>query len=103
MPAPKIQAIREELQAAVQKARHEEWAYWICIACAAHSREAANLILTARECYGPWISEDPEQAIRHVFDAVRDPRARRAYRGKPFIVPKPEHLDDALRAVREAS
>jgi hypothetical protein len=103
LPAPRLAAIKEELHAALDKATHEEWAYWIQVAVSADSREAATLILTARECYGPWISEDPEQAVEHVYAAIRDPRARRLYRGKPFVVPKPEHLAEALRAVRAAS
>lgn len=99
LPAPRLAAIRAELEQAVDKATHEEWAYWIRVAVSADSREAACLILTARECYGPWAAEDPEQAVAHVFAALRDPRARHQIR-RPFVVPKPEHLDQALQALR---
>jgi hypothetical protein len=103
LPAPRLAAIKAELRTAIDQATHEEWAYWIQVAVSADSREAANLILVARECYGPWISEDPVQAVEHVYAAIRDPRARRLSRGQPVVVPKPEHLAEALRVVRAAS
>jgi len=101
-PYPRLAAIQQELVQAVDSAWREEWAFWIRIATSCDTRQAACLILTARECLGPWIANDPEEAVRQVYDGLRDPDSRKRWK-VPVLMPSPEHLEQALTAIRAAA
>ena len=100
-PYPQLWAIQEALVQAVDTAYRDEWAFWLRIATSCDTRQAASLILTARECLGPWIANDPEFAVREVYEALRDPHSRKQWK-VPVLMPAPEHLEQASKAIKAA-